>query len=722
MVHLILAILFLSQSQITSVLSASVYSPLTQPICDGQVNTGPGGMFGYSISVSQASSNGYTYMAVGKPWDATVHIYSTPSLDLKNISVNATRDPTSYPANVTWTAVNMVQDTNNGTYPNQAYSLFGYSVSLSEDGQWLAVGVPGRSYSTQKTIQLQFNEYAGAVRIYKRILVDNAETYTYVGEIPNPNGMSRFWDKFGSKVMFKYEPVEGTFLFVAANAGWDGASTNFYSAQPYQDNVESGSFPAGAITDVSRAGVYVYRLLRPDFDPTKEQLGGSIVNPYNGIFNFLQQIRPRSSIPFGMSGLDFDVLVRDKSTLNIPVMTLLMRDFVIPSEDTPQNFGQLCPARNCSYLRVEREDGTFETVHGAGIVMQYEFDDSIGSFWRSDQVLSSFDQDFDQSNDWFGLGITSAFDHRYDRFLTAIGAPRRSSKLFTFYSASSSLQWNAGQEIFNPSRQPTQRTQSSFGRTMKFAPNGRFLVVANAAGAQQQLGRGNVYVYYRRAQNEVLFPYELSNITQSMIPQSQSQSPYFYDLLVGLRKGNPSRRLVQSVSDEDGGQNYTSFLADHFGFAFDLNSQFIVVGAPVEGCVYTYLMPQAVDIPKDNTTTVSPTSTPSDTPVITPQDVGTSSKEWLYALIAGIIALLFIVPVAMFLLKRRHKQQLLKELKAKNAVKDSNFTSQDALVNTDIKKSANAGDLDTRAGTLDNLAADTKNGEVVSSSVETLDN
>jgi hypothetical protein len=61
-------------------------------------------------------------------------------------------------------------------------------------------------------------------------------------------------------------------------------------------------------------------------------------------------------------------------------------------------------------------------------------------------------------------------------------------------------------------------------------------------------------------------------------------------------------------------------------------------------------------------------------------------------------------------------------LKAKNAVKDSNFTSQDALVNPDIKKSANAGDLDTRAGTLDNLAADTKNGEVVSSSVETLDN
>lgn len=63
----------------------------------------------------------------------------------------------SLPVPAPWKPVNMIGDTANGTYPMRGYSLFGYSVSLSEDGAWLVVGIPGRTYaSLSSSILLQY--------------------------------------------------------------------------------------------------------------------------------------------------------------------------------------------------------------------------------------------------------------------------------------------------------------------------------------------------------------------------------------------------------------------------------------------------------------------------------------------------------------------------------------------------------------------------------------
>lgn len=146
-----------------------------------------------------------------------------------------------------------------------------HSVTLSDDGAWLAVGIPGRSLvPLTQTVPLQFHSYTGAVRIYRRqdTTADISPTarYRYMGEITNPNSGTRFWDKFGSKVRWQAvrdvasdgRNVTRQMLFVVANAGWDGASTAFYDAQP-----DTSGWPAGETTDVSRAGVYVYELVKP---------------------------------------------------------------------------------------------------------------------------------------------------------------------------------------------------------------------------------------------------------------------------------------------------------------------------------------------------------------------------------------------------------------------------------------------------------------------------
>lgn len=135
------------------------------------------------------------------------------------------------------------------------------SVALSHSGTWLAVGIPGRSAARG----LEGHTYKGAVRVYRR--QENMTVFTYIGEIPNPNpSASTFlsFDKFGAKVEWRsvYDDASKqmkTFLFVAANSGWDGATPRYKEAPPNNVN-----WPLGPTTDVTRAGVYVYHLQQPN--------------------------------------------------------------------------------------------------------------------------------------------------------------------------------------------------------------------------------------------------------------------------------------------------------------------------------------------------------------------------------------------------------------------------------------------------------------------------
>lgn len=188
-------------------LSIKYTVPSRSPICNGIKNSGPGGQFGYSVDMSDGEGK-HTYLAVGQPWDSSVHIYKTLNPNYSSLNnISTLVEPT-------WEPVQLIGDTGNGTYPIRAYSLFGYSVSLSEDASWLAVGIPGRSYvPLSKYRQLESHSYSGAVRIYKR---NSSDLFNFIGEIVNPNPGTRMWQKFGAKVKWKKTLNNKSYVFISA--------------------------------------------------------------------------------------------------------------------------------------------------------------------------------------------------------------------------------------------------------------------------------------------------------------------------------------------------------------------------------------------------------------------------------------------------------------------------------------------------------------------------
>jgi hypothetical protein len=102
------------------------------PLCQSQ----DGGMFGYSVALSQPNNTeSLTWMAVGKPWDQSVHLYVAKTDILNNQTFNSTSK-----AQLEWVSAGVVQDQPQN-FPRRGYSLFGYSVSLSRDGKYLAVKI-----------------------------------------------------------------------------------------------------------------------------------------------------------------------------------------------------------------------------------------------------------------------------------------------------------------------------------------------------------------------------------------------------------------------------------------------------------------------------------------------------------------------------------------------------------------------------------------------------
>jgi hypothetical protein len=183
-------------------------------------------------------------------------------------------------------------------------------------------------------------------------------------------------------------------------------------------------------------------------------------------------------------------------------------------------------------------------------------------------------------------------------------------------------------------------------------------------------GRGEVFLYYRRSSTEFLYPDTFNNVPVQPIP-SAAQAPFFFD------------RLAQfSKSSTPVANDFPSFQSDHFGLGLAVNKYFAVFGAPIEQCMYTYSLPLAIELPDDGSNrptgpgdyTIIPQPT-GNTTVVNIQTI-TSSKAWQYGLIGGGVAVLLIIPGVMWLLKRRHKQKLLRQLKAKDAkhrISDSDF-------------------------------------------------
>ena len=645
-------------SSVTGVLAQQINVP-HQSICNGLSDTGPGGMFGYSISITTEPSMNLSWIAIGKPWDGTVHIYAAqnPNQTLlvthKNLANYTTR----------WRPIIQLSDTNNGTYPARPYGYFGSSVSLSQDGTWLAVGIPGRVYAD---VALQKSRFEGEVRLYRRILNASdvfSSRYILITTIMNPNNgpspVERFWDRFGTKVLLKTrEGLNDTWLFISSPSGWDGASVRFTESG---GSINGVNFPIGPTTDVSRAGVYVYQITNSSRVTTAAQ--------QTDVIAFRQFIRIQAKVPLGNFGPEFDVY----EDTNNGSFVMLMRDFVFPPTVPTTRINNECPHLNCSYLVTNFVNGSQSVTGSVGAVVEYRMN-ANRSFQETGNRMYSWNFKFDDGidtsklnaghsrddwrrQDWFGLGVTAGKDEKLGRYVTVVGAPRDGTGVFSFYRPlqplTSSDMWSNGQFIQNQK----YWKRSFFGARMAMTPDSRFLVVADASGVSDSFGRGQVYLYYRRSGTELVYP---ESIASGNLGRITSRSPLQFDLL------NTFRKTAAPL-------NATSYRSDQFGVGLAVNKFFAVVGAPMDDCVYLYHMPTTVETspsvsvpPQLDQYTIVLQSTPVPEPTIRPrlpEEVATqTSQAWLYAVIAAIASLVVLLPVLIWFLMKRQREAVLKSL------------------------------------------------------------
>jgi hypothetical protein len=250
---------------------------------------------------------------------------------------------------------------------------------------------------------------------------------------------------------------------------------------------------------------------------------------------------------------------------------------------------------------------------------------------------------------------------------------------------------------------------------MQFSQDAKFLIVADAIGASNAFGRGRAYLYRKRVNNEVLYP---TYLTAGLALGPVSLSGMTYDLI-----GTYAKRA--------GGINSTQYQADQFGMSIAVNKYFVVLGAPIDGCVHMFPMPVSVPITTTDPvlisvnsnqtvenvappppppvvrnftvavrvrTTASVTSITLEdepTPTLPPQatlpprqpktDVTQASAEqgWLYALIAGIVGLVILLPIGAYLLIRWHRKIVLEQLKAQFDAANPNALPEETMEEVD---------------------------------------
>jgi hypothetical protein len=132
---------------------------------------------------------------------------------------------------------------------------------------------------------------------------------------------------------------------------------------------------------------------------------------------------------------------------------------------------------------------------------------------------------------------------------------------------------------------------------------------------------------------------------------------YQYDLIAHLTIA--AHQNLSNLGTKD-------YMADHFGLGLAMSPDLVVVGAPVEGCVYTYYRPQAIVLSPSNVninnisfSQPSPTAGASQTVV----SGSTLPSWWLIAVISGCCALLVLAPLVFWLIRHFHRKRVLNKLK-----------------------------------------------------------
>ncbi|KXS17707.1 hypothetical protein M427DRAFT_30187 [Gonapodya prolifera JEL478] len=655
--------------------------------------TWPGGMFGYSVALTNGLQN-TTYLAVGKPWDSTVHIYSTPTPARTNASTvffawcpNVPSAATGQLAAVTCLANATTPDAVAGLTPSTYYT----NCTVPYTTTAIPICVPVDTVASQTTSlpsNVTWSPFAS--------LADPLVASTVWSSRLWNNSFSSFeWSLFGMSLAWStdssllavgipgrgYQADSSSFKFTVGSvklyrvgsgtvtnltsnelditdAGiiqrpWDkfgskvlfstDANSTFLfvavngGTDGYQCNTNNVQLCDQAWnsnrvpSDVVRSGVYVFQ--RNSTAPKG--------------FSFKQILALASPVSLGTLGVDFTVLGSD-----LPSLTVAMRDYVVTDPTW------MSPAGVVKVFRYNTTTGQFAL---------YNSSDSIAAANLSSTATY-------KQEDYFGKGLAMARDPSTGRVTLNIAAPRESLRVYSLYRAPGDATWNTTV----PVRKHYQRDHSFFGANLAMTPDSRFLVVTDPVNDAS--GSGEAHIYYKGVKPTVgdeMLAGSFGNVSSGT---ASSAYGFSFTRIGALRK---SASTPPSAS----------YRPDHFGIGLSVNWWSIVVGAPVEECVYTYTVPQtyinppaAPYIPPADTT-ISNTTLNITIPIIQNNNtfpnvtntttvdpnkpVYTTNNALVYGIIAGIAGIVLIVPTLLYVLISSHKKRVLERLKKENPMNET---------------------------------------------------
>jgi hypothetical protein len=363
-----------------------------------------------------------------------------------------------------------------------------------------------------------------------------------------------------------------TFLFASSSAGWDGAPVNNYFIY---ESFNSRSFPRTPTTNTQALGVMVLRNV-------------------NGSYLFHQFIRCKSPIPFGTVGVDMAIAGDSVGTL-----VLTVRDR-IPNQNPQHAYSHpaVITYRYNTQLDLFVEDTRFETaVNWRGEPFHYRDEDWFGVGMtahalpnRQRRIVEKISVDPKTGDEIRGAVVEETQGDEL-RYVLTVGAPWEGEGVYVFSTnvsqsdppspptnltrlntstPESTLSWTRTQFLANN----YDTLPTYFGGKQATTRSGRFLIIADPTSKS---GRGSLQLYHRRDEFEDLFGYE--DVVR--VAMNNISIPIYWDRVGQLSKGVDTYAQHRSWL----------YFADHYGVGLAANEQLVVVGAPVEGCVYSFGLP-----------------------------------------------------------------------------------------------------------------------------------
>ena len=486
---------------------------------------------------------------------------------------------------------------------------------MSKDGKYLAIGAPGRNAGTYKS-------YAGEVHVYERSLTAGQPMFNPMLSIQNNNARfmgAAFQERLGQKVLFSSDN-ETSFLFVAANHGYDGASKPGetspidpfkYIAYPFQA-IPNELWPQTEVSDTSFLRINIYR-----------RIGSKWSRPAND-GSFIKLI---STQPFGATGIDMAVIGRTKDEV-----ILAVRDY-----DKNSNSGDYS------------KPGGFVSLFKYNIITDRFI--KLVDIRSNDPTISTANW---MQEDWFGKGIALAKrtpSSATSDIIAFVGAPLKGEKAFAFVLPQAPRGVNElrlAQSLVNENYAANIRN-SFFGGTITSSPDGKWVVVADSSGIR---GRGKVHLYKKVESSYVV----IQNLESAGFGEENRMADSFWYKVADIVKAtqNVSNGDMSPTTDSESG-----YKTDWFGLSVAMSASYIVVSAPVDGCIYTYPVPITYDLPappKDGG--LSPiANNPYAPPERIVDEPKSLAKGTLYGIIGGVIAVLIIVPSTWFVLRKKHRSE-----------------------------------------------------------------